>query len=263
MEFRVLGDLEIRQNGKTYVPSAVKPRQVLGLLQIRANRMVHVDTIIEELWADNPPRSAMTTTQTYVYHLRKALRSELGVACPEDLIATTTPGYTLRIDKGHLDSHVFEKLASEGRELFQVGCFAEAADRFREALVMWRGMTLANVPLGRVLQGYVTQMEEMKVTVLEMRISADMELGRHRFLIPELVSLVAAHPFNEWMHAQLIRALGRSGRRGEALKAYQSARQVLDQELGLEPSDELREVQHEVLTSSRSPRLRGAVAMGE
>jgi DNA-binding SARP family transcriptional activator len=207
-----------------------------------------------------PPRSAMTTAQTYIYQLRKSLRAELGVERPEQLIATCPPGYILRIEKDQLDANVFQQLTLEGREFFSAGRIPEAAERLHEALSMWHGPALANVTPGRVLQGYVAQLEELKTSVLEMRINADMQLGRHRYLISELSSLVAAHPLNEWMHAQLMRALGRSGRRGDALNAYQRARQILNRELGLEPSHELRQVQQEVLTSSGRDRPAFAMA---
>jgi len=251
MRFSVLGSLAVDSPKGQYAPSAAKTRQVLGLLALRANQVVHVDVLIEELWGGNPPRSAMTTAQTYVYHLRRALQVKLGVDRPDRLLITCTPGYLLRIDNDQLDAQVFCRLVADGRQMFAAGRLEEAGDQLRVALAMWRGPALANVTHGPFLQGYVTQLEELKVSALEMRIQADMQLGRHRYLISELSALVAVDPLNEWFHAQLIRALGRSGRRGDALRAYDRVRQILDRELGLEPSEELRHLLQEVLTTDR------------
>jgi DNA-binding SARP family transcriptional activator len=248
LRFNILGTLEFIYNGRVCVPPAPKVRTVLALLLARPNRLVGIDSIIEELWGPQPPKSAVTTTQTYIYHLRRKFEFEAGIADSAAMLSTNPPGYVLRVDDGQLDAVTFEQLTAQGRVLLDEGRAAEAARRLREALALWRGPALANTTAGRLIEAYVTHLEETRIRALEMRVQADIALGRHRELIPELRSLVAAYPLNEWFHGQLIDALHRAGRRGEALRAYQQVRQILNEELGLEPSGELQRLQHDVLT---------------
>jgi DNA-binding SARP family transcriptional activator len=256
LTFRLLGRLEVTDGDSIMIPSASKLRQTLALLQVRANQLVHVDTLIQELWGQDIPRSAGGTVKTYVYQLRKALRAELGVERPEDVLATLPPGYMLCAEPDQLDSFSFERQVNEARNLLHARQLEEAVCRLRSALDLWRGPMLSNVSAGTILQGSVTYFEEMRSAALEMRILAEMELGFHRHLISELSSLAKEFPLNEWVHGCLVRALGRSGRRGDALKAYARAREILQEELGLEPSSDLREAQLEILTGSRVSAMR-------
>jgi DNA-binding SARP family transcriptional activator len=246
MEFKVLGPLEAINRGVAQTPSAPKIRQLLALLVLRVNQIVSLDTVMEELWGTEPPRSAVTTAQTYIYQLRKIFVRELGPS-GGDLIETSAPGYLLRVDESKVDYRDFDRLIEQARLMAADGQDERAARHFQAALRLWTGPTLSNVTCGHVLQGYVTHLEEKRITALEMRVQAEMDLGNHRELIPELRTLVMAHPFNEWFHIQLITALGRSGRRGDALTAYQNARQILGEELGLDPSAQLEMVHQEVL----------------
>jgi DNA-binding SARP family transcriptional activator len=150
-----------------------------------------------------------------------------------------------------LDAHVFERLVAEGRTLLADGQFEAAAQGLRGALSLWRGPALANITPGRLLEGHVAHLEELRIRAIELRIQAESALGRHRELIPDLRALVAAHPLNEWLHGRLIDALYRAGRRGEALLAYQNLRATLNEELGLEPSAELQRLQRQVLTAGQ------------
>lgn len=265
--FNLLGTLEIIKDGRLSVPTAPKVRGVLALLLVRANHVVDIDSIIAELWGVNPPRSAVTTTQTYVYHLRRKFEREL-TSDGAEMLCTAPPGYVLRVPEENLDVVRFERLARQGRALLEEDRYEEAARRLREALALWRGAPLSNVPVGRLLEAHIAHLEETRIRALELRIQADNALGRHRELIPELRSLVAAYPLNEWFHGQLIGALHRAGRRGEALRAYQNVRAVLGEELGLEPSVELQRLQRDVLTGGGVPArervpVRWSVPAGE
>ncbi len=259
VEIRILGQLEMMNGDRVCTPSPPKVRQVLALLALRANRVVHMDFLIEELWGAKPPRSAVTTVQTYIYHLRKIFARD-GLNGPnQELLVTTAPGYIFHLDRGQLDADVFSSCSSQGLAALESGRAHQAAAILRRALDMWTGPVLANVQVGGLLLGHTVQLEERRINALELRIQADIQLGRDRQLIGELRSLVASYPLNEWFHAQLIGALSRCGRRSEALQAYQSLRTVLDEELGVDPSPDLQRLQHEVLSlgSPDSPSSSG------
>lgn len=249
--FRVLGPLEVLHGDLTCTPTAPKVRGVLALLILRANHVVDTTSFIEELWGERPPRSAVTTAQTYIYHLRKLFAREAGPK-GEELFVTRPPGYVLTVGERQVDLYEFEQLTRQGRTLLADGKPAEAAQVLRRALQLWRGPALANVSAGRLLEGSVAHLEEERIHATQLRIEADLQLGRHRALIAELRSLVTLYPLNEWFHGKLILALSRSGRRGESLQAYQSLRQILDRELGLAPSPELQSLQREALTLGTS-----------
>jgi SARP family transcriptional regulator, regulator of embCAB operon len=247
IRFNVLGSLEIRHNNIDCTPSAPKVRSVLALLLLRANQTVSQDAIFDWLWGNCPPRSAATTTQTYVYQLR-ALFERVGVKdCAERLLITRSTGYCLALEKDQLDAGVFARLVNEGSLLLDTGQAAEAAQRLHDALALWRGPVLEDVNVEDRLAADIAHLSELRMRALELRIEAASRLGRYRELITELRALVAVYPFNEWFHAQLISTLNRCGRRVEALQAYRALRQILSDELGLEPTHELQELQRQVL----------------
>jgi SARP family transcriptional regulator, regulator of embCAB operon len=248
LKFRVLGPLEVLRQDRVRVPLAPKLRQVLALLVLNANRVVHIDALIEELWGASPPRSAVTTAQTYIHQLRK-ITMPAGSSLPGDLIATKTPGYLLCADHKQVDLFAFQRRVWQGRKCLDSRQEAEAARVFRQALEMWQGPALADVTPGRILESHVVALEEQRLRALELRIQADLGLGLHRELIGELRSLVSSHPLNEWFHGRLIAALSQAGRRNDALQAYQNLRATLSGELGLEPSPELQRLQREVLAA--------------
>ena len=248
MKFRLLGTLEIADGNDICTPSAAKVRWTLALLLMRANQVVETDAFIDELWGENPPRSAVTTTQTYIYQLRKAFGQRLGARQADQLIQTHAPGYRLVVEPAAIDACEFDRFRVRGQEELARGQHARAAESFAQALALWRGPALSDIPVGRLLRAHVAHLEEMRMRTLELRLQADLELGRHRELVPELRSLVIAHPLNEWFHSQLIAILGQIGRRGEALHAYQQLRRVLHEELGLEPSPEAQRLQSDLLS---------------
>ncbi|GAA5608999.1 SARP family transcriptional regulator [Streptomyces platensis] len=250
MEFKVLGPIQVANERLAYTPSAPKVKQVLALLVMRANQIVTLESIIDELWGDHAPRTAVTTAQTYIYQLRKDFVVELGEECGERIIVTARPGYVLSVPEGSLDVHNFERLADRAHACSTAGDAEGTARWTQAALRVWRGSPLADIPCGRVLQDYVSNLQEKRVSTQELSVRAAMDLERYRDLITELRSLVMEYPFNEWFHTQLVRVLNKAGRRVEALHAYQEARVLLRDELGLGPSHELRRAQQEVLGSA-------------
>jgi DNA-binding SARP family transcriptional activator len=248
-EFKILGPLEVMDGSQTHTPTPPKIRSVLALLLLRANRIVTVDSLIEELWGPDPPRSAVTTVQTYIYHLRRLFAAEHLDPPGQQLIVTKPTGYTISVAPEQIDAVVFEGMLERGREEMEEGRFQEAGQLLHEALAMWKGAALADVPQGDLLQAHAIHLEELRINAIELRIRADIKLGRHRALVAELRSLVRTHPLNEWFHGQLIATLSRCGRRGEALQAYQTVRGVLSDELGVDPSPELQNLQQRVLSA--------------
>lgn len=248
MQFKILGPLEVSHVDAIRTPTPPKVRRVLALLLLRANQVVSTDALIEELWGEEPPQSAVTTAQTYIYQLRRAFGRHEVTPGRSDWLITTAPGYLMYVNPGQVDAHAFETLSWQGRQLLDNGRTEDAANVLRKALDLWHGPALANVLTGRLLESHAIHLEEERLRTLELRILADAELGRHHELIGELRSLVSAHPLNEWFHGQLIAALSRSGRRSEALQAYQNLRVLLNEQLGLDPQPELQRLQREVLT---------------
>lgn len=252
-EFRVLGGFEVRSGDRVCQITAPKLRQVLALLALSANQLVHLDLLIDELWDQGPPKSAVSTVQTYIYQLRKIIAQKGCEESGSELLATKSAGYVLCLDPDKVDANVFQRLASQGYAHLNNGRCEDARRVLRRALDMWTGPALAGVTRGRVLRERVIPLEEERLHVLELRIRADLRAGLHRELIGELRSLVAAHPLNEWFSEQLIYALSRAGRRHEALQAYHQLRRTLNEELGLEPGPELQRLHQEVLTVGYLP----------
>ncbi|MEV4053684.1 AfsR/SARP family transcriptional regulator [Amycolatopsis sp. NPDC049688] len=250
--FRLLGPLELTKGNVRYTPTAHKVRQVLAILVSRSNRVVGIDSIIEELWHDRQPRTAWTTTQTYIYQLRK-LFDELGMNSGGEILVTRAPGYVLEVPDSEIDVRMFDGLVRQGRALIETGRTETAVHVLRKAEDLWSGPALSNMSCGPLLESYTAHLEEMRIDALELRVSAEMRLGHHRELIAELRSLIKEHSLNEWLHAQLITALSRSGRRGEALRAYRELRLLMNTELGLEPSVELQRVHQDVLAADAEP----------
>ncbi|MDL4774136.1 MULTISPECIES: AfsR/SARP family transcriptional regulator [Thermomonosporaceae] len=231
-------------------PTAPKVRQVLAFLLVRCGKLVQVGELIDELWGDEPPASAMTTLQTYIYKLRKDVLDR----CTSATLHTRVSGYLLDVSAERGDLLRFERLAHEGRTALDEGDAARAADRLCEALALWRGPALADVSAGEILSAHVTRVEEERLRTLELRITADLELGRHRQLISELKMLVSEHPLNERFHSHLMVALHRSGRRYEALEVYQGLRRMLIDELGMEPSAAVQQLHLNLLSSDAESR---------
>src|SRR5262249_6755787 len=165
--------------------------------------------------------------------------SRLRAALPRDVLSTRTPGYLLRVEPDELDLLRFERLVEEGRGLLSRGLSAEASHRLQDALALWRGPALADFSYETFAQAAIARLEEIKLAAVELRLEADLALGRHDELVGELEVLAAEHPLRERLRAFLMTALYRSGRQADALDAYQEARRALVDELGIEPSPAL------------------------
>ncbi|MBC8091375.1 MAG: AfsR/SARP family transcriptional regulator [Pseudonocardia sp.] len=252
MEITVLGPFGATLGDRSVTPTAAKPRQVLALLALQTREVVSVPALVEELWGENPPRSALTTLQTYVLHLRRLIGAALierGGGCAKDVLRTRFGGYLLDIDPDHVDAHRFERIATAGERAFDLGDNESAARLLRSALDLWRGGALADVAQGMPLDIEVTRLQERRLGIVETRIDADLRLGRHHALVAELSGLVARHPMHENLRARYMIALYRSGRQWQALDTYADLRDTLVVELALEPSGRLQHLQHLMLSS--------------
>jgi DNA-binding SARP family transcriptional activator len=253
----VLGPLCVRVNGVAVMPSAAKPRQVLALLALNAGRVVTVGSLIDELWGDRPPPTAVTTLQTYVLESRRKIAAALGAGRdPKLVLRTRLGGYLLDGAAVRVDARDFERLARAGRAAAERGDDAGAADILGQALALWRGGALVDVPRGRFLELEAAALEEARLAVTGRRIRCDLALGRHADILGELTALAARHPLNEKLSALLITALYRAGHTGRALAVFHRLRACLLAELGIEPSAQLQQLQHAVL--SRDPSLDAA-----
>lgn len=254
--FTILGGVAIRDGERVCVPSEPKVRQVLALLLLRANRLVEMDGVIEELWGNAPPRSSLTTVHTYIYRLRKILARERTAGDGKEILVTQPFGYLLQVDPEAIDAVTFGRHVADGRQLLEAGQPEAAARKLRRSLELWTGPPLANTTQGPLLAAHAQHLEEQHLRALELRVQAEVQLGGERELIGDLRLLVARYPLNEWFHGQLISALNRAGRRSEALQAYHSIRTLLEEELGLDPSPELERIHREVLGCRNVPAHR-------
>ena len=258
MIFRMLGSFEVIRGDEVITPSAPKLRQVLALLAIQANRVVPTRQLIDELWEEQPPPSSATTLQTYIYQLRKVLNvgdARPGIRPGPISLQTRLGGYLLGVPEESIDIRTFELLAAAGRRQLEEGQVERAAGTLRQALGLWRGSALADVSVGPVLQADLVRLNESRYSIHELRIDADLALNRHHELISELTGYTAQHPTHEGLHARLMLALYRAGRRSEALRLFQRIRSVLADELGLEPGPELQHLQRQILSAEPGPQL--------
>ncbi|MYW07195.1 AAA family ATPase [Streptomyces sp. SID2563] len=255
MRFRILGPLEVGGAGGpepdsggsgNLTPRAAKIRVVLAALLVRANEIVSVDTLIDELWGEEPPRTATTTLQVYVSQLRKLL-DEADAEYGRDALVTRAPGYELRLDPAQLDLTVFQELYERGQERMEQREYEAASRLQRQALALWRGPLLSDTPHGPLLDGTAVRMTEVRTAALEQRIRADLHLGRQQALIGELQSVVAEFPLREEFFAHLMVALYRSGRQADALQVFARLRRGLVEELGIDPGLELQTLHRQIL----------------
>jgi DNA-binding SARP family transcriptional activator len=250
VRFTVLGPVEVRKNGTDRAPTAPKVLQLLAMLVISPGQVVHIDSIINELWANDPPRSVRKTMHIYIHHLRRILdQNGIGLDDADSILITKSPGYVLQIDRDQVDVTEFHSLRNRGRELLQRNEFAAAARTLRASLDLWAGPPMANVRCGPVLSAHVVDLLEQRRTAQALRIEAEISGGMDRELIGELRALVEANPLDEALTGQLIRVLGRSGRRSDAMACYRQLRGRLRGELGVEPCDELQQLHLDLLSA--------------
>ncbi|HEU4426091.1 MAG TPA: BTAD domain-containing putative transcriptional regulator [Pilimelia sp.] len=238
----MLGPLRVWDGAALSPIRAPQQRVVLAMLLAEAGRVVSIDRLIDEIWADRPPRAAVGTVQGYVMRLRRMLGGDGTVA-----LVTRGHGYEMQIGDDDLDATVYERLAESGRRSLAEGRLELATTQLSEALALWRGPALADVPAGPVLSAETLRLEQSRLSALEGRLGALLDLGGHADVVDELHRLVGEHPLREGLWAQLMRALYRCGRRAEGLEAYQRARRTLRDQLGLEPGQPLRDLQAAIL----------------
>ncbi len=235
LEFRILGPLEVADAGEPVQLHGQKQRALLALLLLEPNRVVSTDRIIDSLWGEEPPKTAATSLQNFVSQLRKLLG-------PATLL-TKPPGYELRLEQEQLDFEQFRRLVDEAR-----GEPPEArAEKLRRALSLWRGPPLGDLGFESFAQSEIARLEELRLVVVEDRVEAELEAGRHAELVGELETLAEDHPLRERLRAQLMLALYRAGRQAEALQIYHETRRVLVDELGIDPSPSLQQLHGSIL----------------
>lgn len=247
MEFRVLGPLEVRDGDREVRLRGGKERALLALLLLHANRTLALDRIVDDLWGADVPETAQKMVQVYVSRLRKVL--------PPETLRTRPPGYALVLEPEQLDLNRFETAVAEARAALDAGEAGRAADRFREALSLWRGPALAEFASEPFAQPEGARLEDLRLYALEGRLDAELALGDHRAAVGELEALTAQHPLRERLRSQHMLALYRSGRHAEALAGYQAFRRKLSEDLGIEPPASLRELERLMLQQDPSLEL--------
>ena len=234
-DFRLLGPLEVTSDGTPLELGGPKQRALLALLLLDAGRAVSTDRLIGALWGEQPPRTAATSLQNFVSQLRKLLGP--------DLIATKPPGYLIRIEPSQLDLNRVQTLWNEAKTVSA----SERGPKLRDALAHWRGPPLEEFAYEPFAQNEIARLEELRLTLLEERLDAELEAGEPGELIGELEALVGEHPLRERFREQLMLALYRSGRQAEALEAFQQGRRALVEELGIDPSPRLQQLHGAIL----------------
>jgi DNA-binding SARP family transcriptional activator len=249
IEFRVLGPLQVVKDGRVLPLGGLKQRGLLALLLLDRNRVVPRDRLIDALWGERPPASAANSVQVYVSKLRRQLDEGASGS-----LATEPPGYVLRVPAGALDTEEFEHLSSAGKAALAAGRFADAEKTFASALEIWRGPALADLADELYAQPEIARLETLRQEALESRFAAMLSIGRQAEAVAELQALVGLYPLDERLRAQLMRALYRSGRQADALETYRSFRRLLSEELGLDPGQELRDLEQAILRQDDSLR---------
>jgi DNA-binding SARP family transcriptional activator/class 3 adenylate cyclase len=249
IEFRVLGPLQVVTEDRVLPLGGHKQRSLLALLLLDRNRVVPRERLIDALWTDDPPASAANSVQIYVSKLRKLLQEGTDDSA---VLATQAPGYLLRVAPAELDANEFERLLAEGSSALDAGRPEEAESLLAGALELWRGPALVDLATEPFAQAEIERLEGQRLRALEARFEAMLAIGRQTEAVGELQALVALHPLDERLRAQLMVALYRSGRHSEALETYRSFRHLLSEELGLEPNPELRQLEQAILNKDEA-----------
>jgi len=248
MRFRILGHLEVQGPDGWTAISAAKWRSLLACLLVRPGQLVPTESLIFELWGENPPSTANNMVSIYVHRLRKEVIGD----AEGRVLVRQAPGYLLRVAPGDVDIQVFEALVDQGRSELAAGRADRAAELLGEALGLWRGPLLADVPPSPALVIAVERATELRLDATELRIEADLACDRAARVVAELRGLVADHPLRERLWALLVRALDEAGRRAEAFEAYALARRTIAEELGVEPGSELQRLYAGLLAADAS-----------
>jgi DNA-binding SARP family transcriptional activator len=244
LEFRILGPLEVARDGAPVVLGGRKQRSTLAILLLSANRVVPIERLADDIYAGAPPVTAVTQVQRQVSELRKLLGA--------DAIETRAPGYTLHVASGCLDLERFERWSEEAALALERGEARAAVDLLQAALSLWRGEPLADLSREPFAQTAIARLEELRLAAVEQRLEAELALGRHARVLPELETLVRDNPLRERLRSLSMLALYRAGRQAEALDLYRRTRESLVEEFGIEPSAALRELERRILAQDPS-----------
>lgn len=250
VEIKILGTFQACVCGASVVPTARKQRQVLALLALNPGQMVTSAALIDEIWGARPPRLPLSSLQTYILHLRKSLSLALAGSdrTAKEVLVTGSTGYVFEVPAGVVDASKYGQLVDTGRRALGHGDFAAASRVLNDALSLWRGQALVDVAVGPQLQVERTRLEESRLSTLDLRVEADLRLGRHRIVLDELAALCTQHPWFENFHAQYMLALHRSGTPWRALEVYRRLHSAVGKYLGVAPSRHLRQLHQAILT---------------
>ena len=241
MEFRILGPIEAYDDGLALELGGLRERTLLARLLLSANRVVPADRLADDLWSGHPPGHSMATLRVYISRLRRVLGPRAGI------LETQAPGYRLNVADDQLDAIRFERLVRAADAQLSAGQPEQAAVSLREALDLWHGPALLDVAELAFAQADASRLEEARLSALENRVEADLACGWHAALIGELDTLAGGHPLREQLTRQRMLALYRCGRQADALSAYAGLRVRLAEELGIDPSPDLRRLQERIL----------------
>jgi DNA-binding SARP family transcriptional activator len=247
VELKILGPLEVIGNGAPVALQGMKQRVILIALISAANDVVSVDRLIDWLWQWRVPAKAPSIIQAHVSRLRRALEPTREPWAASQLLLHRPPGYLLRVDREQVDALWFEHLLAEGRKALERDQPNHAAELLSAALGLWRGQALADVALLDAAQDAAARLNGLRLSATTMRIEADLQLGRHLALVPELESLRREHPLDEWLGGQLMIALYRCGRQADALTVYDWMRHALAVELAIEPAPSSQRLKEAIL----------------
>ncbi|MCK7625830.1 AfsR/SARP family transcriptional regulator [Streptomyces sp. RS10V-4] len=239
-------------------PPAHKVRQILALLLLNESHYVSISSLTRELWAYEPPKSAVTTVQTYIVQLRKLIAAGLGIPSSEvsrKVLQTSGTSYRLETPEGALDLHEYRICLARAEAAVAAGMDREAVGHWERAEGLWRGDAIADVEHGPLLRAEAASLRQSRLSAEERRIDAQLRLGLHHSSLAELAGLVQAHPFEEGLHAKFMLALYRSGHRGRALQVFHDLRRSMVGELGVEPSPSVQRLLQEILASDISLEL--------
>src|SRR6266550_7613132 len=255
VEFRILGPLQVLDGGSELELGSPKERALLAVLLLQPGVAVGRERLIDAVWGESRPPSAAKALNVHVSHLRKALARD-----GDPVIATRPPGYVLEIDPEQLDATRFERLVAEAREQIASNRVPVARDLLHDALELWRGRALDGVDLEASVRHEVSRLEELRLGAEMDRIDCELALGQHERVIGDLESLLAEYPLRERLCGQYMLALYRAGRQAEALQAYQDARRVLVDTLGLEPSEPLQRLERAILNHDPALELPAGIS---
>ena len=250
MRFRILGPLEVWTDAGWSGIGAPKWRALLAMLLLHPGQVVSTDRLIAGLWGEEPPDRAANLVSVYVLRLRRLIGDPQGGG---GMLATRAPGYQLRLEADDLDAAVFESAVRQGRQALAAGQAGQASAVLAEALALWHGAAMADIPPSDLITAESGRLEESRLAALELRITADLRGGQAAPLVPELRRLLSEHPLREGLWTLLVLALEDTGRRAEAIAAYGDARRVIADELGVNPGPELRQLYQKLLAADADP----------